>query len=225
MSAKFLLPCSCGAKIAIDVGKAGRMVRCRCGRKTEVPTMREIKKLQPLQERTIDSAGEWNLRRAIAFAGALATLVALLSAGSLWLSSPLSPQQNGKLAIRRRLEKMVDQSFVRQRQIEENMAKKTTIEVYQEWQKQRQKDVIQSKNRAKNPTKGLDISSAVDHPECHAAAPVQRTDGRISSTHEFLLCRPDRGDCWRGDIWHSHLHGTDWRKFRRRGRLTSQAVE
>jgi hypothetical protein len=47
---KYLLPCSCGRSITIDIGQAGRRVTCACGASQDVPTLRAIRKLPPAGE-------------------------------------------------------------------------------------------------------------------------------------------------------------------------------
>ncbi len=142
MPVKYLLPCSCGAKITIDVGKAGRTVRCQCGRKVEVPTMREIKKLRQFQERQIDSASDWSPRLAVALAGAVLAVVATLAAGWLWLNRPVSPQGKIESEIRSNLERLEENSFRERRKIDRSVANMTTIEAYKRWQKLRKEGLF-----------------------------------------------------------------------------------
>jgi hypothetical protein len=44
---KYLLPCTCGKAIPVDIGQAGQRVACVCGKSVDVPTMRGIKELPP----------------------------------------------------------------------------------------------------------------------------------------------------------------------------------
>lgn len=44
--AKYLLPCPCGEKIAVEASQAGQEIRCRCGAALEVPTMRGLAQLE-----------------------------------------------------------------------------------------------------------------------------------------------------------------------------------
>ncbi len=48
---KYLLPCTCGQSIPIEVGQAGQRVTCVCGATLEVPTMRGIRELVPVEEK------------------------------------------------------------------------------------------------------------------------------------------------------------------------------
>ncbi len=50
MSTNFYLPCSCGEKIKVSRTLAGQEVTCSCGVRTVVPTLRELVKLEPVEE-------------------------------------------------------------------------------------------------------------------------------------------------------------------------------
>ncbi len=47
MAQKYLLSCSCGREIPVEVSQAGETVTCACGAAVEVPSMREIRALPP----------------------------------------------------------------------------------------------------------------------------------------------------------------------------------
>lgn len=47
---KYLLPCSCGEKITIEISQAGQTVPCSCGNTLDVPTMQGIRQLEPFLE-------------------------------------------------------------------------------------------------------------------------------------------------------------------------------
>lgn len=143
MSVKYLLPCSCGEKIVIDVGKAGRTIRCQCGRQVEVPTLREIKKLRQFQQQPLDLASEWSPRRAAALAGAMMAIVAGLSAGWLWLNRPVSPQGEINSQIRDRLEHLEDWSYDRMRKVDNKVANMTVAEIHGDWHQQREREVFE----------------------------------------------------------------------------------
>ncbi|MHB8902868.1 MAG: hypothetical protein ACYC6Y_29260 [Thermoguttaceae bacterium] len=50
MTAKYLLPCSCGEKIPVETTQAGENLLCSCGRTLTVPSMQGIRRLEPLPE-------------------------------------------------------------------------------------------------------------------------------------------------------------------------------
>lgn len=45
MSRHYLLPCSCGKSVSIEVSQAGQEVKCVCGETLSVPSLLQIKKL------------------------------------------------------------------------------------------------------------------------------------------------------------------------------------
>ncbi len=45
MNAKYLLPCSCGQKIAVEPRQAGQTISCTCGASLEVPSLVQVKRL------------------------------------------------------------------------------------------------------------------------------------------------------------------------------------
>lgn len=84
---KYLLPCSCGLSILVDVGQAGQMVTCSCGTTQEAPTMRSIRALPPAEEVNAQQAAErkpaaWSpLQGGLFAAGIVLALVGLTAAG------------------------------------------------------------------------------------------------------------------------------------------------
>ena len=75
---KYLLPCSCGKSVAVEVSQAGQSVRCPCGNTLDVPAMRLIRQLPPAVRRTSTNAMRdrpWSLHAASALRRGLAVLV------------------------------------------------------------------------------------------------------------------------------------------------------
>ena len=98
MRTKYLLPCPCGKKIAIEVAQAGQTVRCACGAKLEIPAMRRITSLEPLgpeaEDRRSRSIAAWDKHKARMLLGAVLTVVAgMLIAWLAWSRPRLSNVQ------------------------------------------------------------------------------------------------------------------------------------
>lgn len=76
---KYLLPCSCGKSVAVEVSQAGDRVPCDCGNVLNVPAMRLIRQLPaapvtaPQKERLRDRS--WSLMRRLLFAAGLVLVV------------------------------------------------------------------------------------------------------------------------------------------------------
>jgi hypothetical protein len=56
VTVKYLLPCSCGEKIAIESSQAGQAIRCSCGKTLEAPTMQGIRRLEQSADIVDESA-------------------------------------------------------------------------------------------------------------------------------------------------------------------------
>lgn len=90
---KYQLPCErCGEKSVIDVSQAGRQLVCPCGATLEIPSLREIRALEPAADVSDKPRRTpWNRGRGILFAVGLviAVLGALVaaSAGTSWYTA------------------------------------------------------------------------------------------------------------------------------------------
>ncbi|MDR2438082.1 MAG: hypothetical protein LBE12_01770 [Planctomycetaceae bacterium] len=51
MSLKYLLPCSCGRSLEIEISQAGQQVTCSCGQTQRVPSLLKIKSLPVAEEK------------------------------------------------------------------------------------------------------------------------------------------------------------------------------
>ncbi len=82
MAAKFLLSCECGSAVAVEAGLAGDQVTCDCGRRLEVPTLGELRRLPQAPSAAPPRPG-WGARQGLM---ALAVIVAILCAlpGVYW---------------------------------------------------------------------------------------------------------------------------------------------
>jgi hypothetical protein len=89
MATKYLLPCQCGATQPIDIAQAGQTVRCECGQSLDVPTMRDIRRLEPVEisEERKAVATDWSRVQGSLFAVGLAvTVISLIIAVFLWIN-------------------------------------------------------------------------------------------------------------------------------------------
>ena len=46
----YKLPCSCGSFVPVETNQAGRSVQCQCGNSLQVPSLSQIKNLEPFSE-------------------------------------------------------------------------------------------------------------------------------------------------------------------------------
>lgn len=96
---KYQLPCSCGKSIPIEVSQAGQMVHCSCGAQLEIPTMRLIRQLQPVEAEAPEvrpvRATRWSVASRVLFVWGLAisALGLSLAAYYQWGRSSLHTQE------------------------------------------------------------------------------------------------------------------------------------
>ena len=94
---KYLLPCErCGEKLTVDVSQAGRQLACRCGTTLEVPSLRAIRSLETVADRSAKPARRsWNPTRGVLFAVGLVLVLAGLivagNAGIRWATATVPP--------------------------------------------------------------------------------------------------------------------------------------
>lgn len=90
MNAKYLLPCSCGLEVAVELSQAGEKVQCACGRQLDVPTMREITALEPIDagEEAQASLPTWGLRHGLLVLGAVLIVCGLAPSVYLYVNRP-----------------------------------------------------------------------------------------------------------------------------------------
>ena len=82
---RYLLPCSCGARIKVTAGQAGDQVSCpACGLGTSVPRLGALRQLQS-DTRERSAAGRWTVSHACGLAGLALAVIAGLAA--IWLRS------------------------------------------------------------------------------------------------------------------------------------------
>jgi hypothetical protein len=95
MRTQYLLPCSCGEKVAVETSQAGDRARCRCGAELDVPSMRGLRELEtatPEEPSTPSRAeSEWGLRQGLILTGVLLIVFSLPPAGFLYSVLPERP--------------------------------------------------------------------------------------------------------------------------------------
>jgi hypothetical protein len=86
----YLVPCpACGTKSSISSAQAGQTVRCTCGRTIEVPTLRDLRNLEPVGEPQRQQS-TWNRRKGLVFLGCVMIAVAAGVAGWFAMKLPRS---------------------------------------------------------------------------------------------------------------------------------------
>jgi hypothetical protein len=96
MNTQFLLPCTCGRKIQVQLRQAGEIVTCECGNSVEVPTLSGLKRLEAVKEPAAPKniQHQWTVGHALIFVGVLIILVAIGFCGRLLWYGPSDPFAN-----------------------------------------------------------------------------------------------------------------------------------
>ncbi|MBN1394151.1 MAG: hypothetical protein JW959_03940 [Pirellulales bacterium] len=78
---RYLLPCRCGRTVPVEPRQAGETVVCRCGARLSVPSMLEIKSLEPAPSESVAvrPAEVWGWRQLLKLLGVLLLLEAVAS--------------------------------------------------------------------------------------------------------------------------------------------------
>ncbi len=116
---KYQLPCpACGTKLPVEASQAGQMLVCKCGQQLDVPSIRELRRLEPIVEETV-AAPTWNKRKGLAFLGTAIVLIAAGVAAVLLARRPSlegadKPAVVDSNAIRKEIDSLPpDESYVR----------------------------------------------------------------------------------------------------------------
>ncbi len=87
MTQHYLLPCSCGQRLAVAPRQAGESITCPCGTAVEVPPLNRLKTLEPVAQEAELQPKAGDARRQSAWGGRQAGLffgVVLLCVGVPW---------------------------------------------------------------------------------------------------------------------------------------------
>ena len=80
---KYLLPCSCGKNVPVEIGQAGGQIACpACGGQLDVPPLRKLRHLPAAAAETASVPTTWGARQGVATASLI--LAAILIAIALW---------------------------------------------------------------------------------------------------------------------------------------------
>jgi hypothetical protein len=91
MTKRYLLPCTCGKQIPVEPTQAGDTIHCDCGLPLDVPSLMEMRRLEPEESIVTKARGsqpKWGKRQAWLLAGSLITAAALMSLGYLKWNEP-----------------------------------------------------------------------------------------------------------------------------------------
>lgn len=91
MSARYLLPCSCGASIPVAASQAGGALRCEaCQATLDVPRLRDLREL-PVEAVATRAGSGWSFRLGVLTAGVLLATALAAGAGYFAATEPAPP--------------------------------------------------------------------------------------------------------------------------------------
>ena len=86
MSTLFLVPCSCGEKLQVEISQAGEVLVCSCGRSLEIPALRSLRQLDSVSGPTRPSDHRrWSPSQGVLFVAGSAIFVVSLAAATFLL--------------------------------------------------------------------------------------------------------------------------------------------
>jgi hypothetical protein len=83
LPSKYLLPCPCGERLAIEPRQAGETVVCTCGQVLEVPTLLELRQLEKVILKEESPRAAWSLGHRLILVGSALLLCWIIWAGYL----------------------------------------------------------------------------------------------------------------------------------------------
>mgnify|MGYP000386237537 CR=1 FL=1 len=106
MPSSYLLPCKCGRKHPVEPTQAGQQIPCDCGNLLAIPTLLEMRKLEPARAVVADKNGtSWGVAQRTIVAGIVLCLVGVALVAYFWLRRPELPDDT---TIRRIVQQQVE---------------------------------------------------------------------------------------------------------------------
>jgi hypothetical protein len=88
---KYLVECTCGNKLPVEMGQAGGRIACSCGNLVDVPTLRKLRHLPSVETELTRPTSTWSARKGVITASLLlAGALAIVNAWS-WFTQPKVP--------------------------------------------------------------------------------------------------------------------------------------
>jgi hypothetical protein len=89
----YLLPCTCGEAVTVEVRQAGDQVVCSCGRRLAVPPLRQLRNLAPVAaDQTAAKAVAWGMNQGVVATCLILAAVLLGWSGWVWWKEPSLPK-------------------------------------------------------------------------------------------------------------------------------------
>jgi hypothetical protein len=116
---QYLLPCSCGQNVPVDLRQAGQQVVCSCGKKLDVPPLRQLRILSPVSSAEQPARAAWSVRHGVMSATLILAAVFAAIGGYSWYTAPPLPEFDAE---------------ARMQAMKEAVAGATPTAVWREWE-------------------------------------------------------------------------------------------
>ena len=95
MANQYLFPCDCGRKLTVDTFQAGEKITCECGKEIELPSLREMRMLEPAEAEKPKQASRpsWGMPDKLLMTGIILIGCGAIGAGLLWHFWPITPPE------------------------------------------------------------------------------------------------------------------------------------
>jgi hypothetical protein len=88
----YLLTCTCGNSVSVEVGQAGGKVACSCGTQLEVPPLRQLRHLPQAKPKETAAARTWGTRQGWITLGLIVVGALLVASAWTWWTQPVRPK-------------------------------------------------------------------------------------------------------------------------------------
>jgi hypothetical protein len=117
---KYLVECTCGNKLPVEMGQAGSQITCTCGNLVDVPTLRKLRHLPPAETQVArPAASTWSARKGVITASLLLAGGLALVNGWSWYTQPKVP--------------VFDAAFYQDKFVADRLSKMTPTQSWHAW--------------------------------------------------------------------------------------------
>jgi hypothetical protein len=89
---KYLVECSCGNKLPVELGQAGGRITCTCGNLVDVPPLRKLRHLQADTTTVERRKSTWSARKGVATACLILAGALTIANAWSWFTQPKVPE-------------------------------------------------------------------------------------------------------------------------------------
>ena len=117
---RYLLSCTCGKSVPVELRQAGEKVPCACGATLDVPPLRELRRLPAAMttDAVATASSRWGVRQGAITASLIVAILLAIASALSWYTEPTLPRFD---------------PAARTRIVEENLARLTAVAGWRLW--------------------------------------------------------------------------------------------